>query len=337
MANEYSYERYNPERKKKSQYEAGWGTVTGALPALFGPLGLLAAAFTLPEGIKKDTKIFDDPEQALQIERENRRRAMLSGLPSRKPEQTSEMRDRISAWQAESKAPTDLSYFDKQIHEGPLATDWRFQRDQALAAKGAVSQASNIQNIQKAQGLSGGFENVGSIADVYDRLGAELAGLGQQQQALNQNIRQQRFAFSEQEKLRKQALADRAAQAQQDFVNSQISFENAVRQARAAIEADDVETAMRLINQANEVREQQKRANEQWWGNMFGGLATAGGAVAGGAMGGPQGAMLGGLMGYNLSGAFSGNREKQNWSMPMSEAEKKEFEDWKKARRGSVR
>ncbi len=286
MANEYNYERYNPERKKKSQYQVGWGTAEGIAKSLaLGPFALLGAPFFLDEGIKKDTKTWDDPEQALQIEKENRRRAALANLPTRAPEMSSDVSNRIAAWQQESAKPTDTSYFDKQVHEGPLATDTRFQRDQNLISAGAASQAANVVNRQAATGTRGGFENVGSIADVYDRLGTQLAGLGQRQQELNQNIRQQKFGYMEQERARKEQLADRAAQAKQQFLDSQIAHENMLKQARSAIETGDIDLGMKLIGDADKLRREQQLRYEQFWGNVLGGVIQAGGSALGGAGG----------------------------------------------------
>jgi hypothetical protein len=298
MANEYNYERYNPERKKKSQYQFGGGTLEGIGQTLLtGPLALFTAPHFIGEGIKKDTQTWDDPEQALQIEKENRRRAALANLPTRGPEMTSDVSNRIAAWQQESAKPTDTSYFDKQVHEGPLATDTRFQRDQNLISAGAASQAANVVNRQAATGTRGGFQNVGSIADVYDRLGTQLAGLGQRQQELNQNIRQQKFGYMEQERARKEQLADRAAQAKQQFLDSQIAHDNMLKQARGAIETGDIDLGMKLIGDADKLRREQQLRYEQFWGNVLGGVVQAAGAAAGGPAGGTAAGAIGGAIG----------------------------------------
>lgn len=295
MANDYSYDREDANKKKKEEYQFGLGTLGAIATSLIPGYGMFLAPDAWKKGIAADTKTEYqmDPEARLEAERQNRRKAALSGLPEKGPTMAPEMESRIAAWQNESKAPTDTSYFDKQIHEGPLATDPRFQRDQALLASGAASQAANIANLQRATGTRGGFQNVGSIADVYDRMGSQLAELGQGQQALNQGIRQQRFAYGESERARKSALADRSAQARQSFVEAQIAHENAVKQARAAIESGDVDLGMKLIMRADEIKRNEEERQRQFVGNIIGGVVQGGGAAAGAAMGGPAGAKLG--------------------------------------------
>lgn len=301
MANEYSYDRQDANKKKKEEPKSFWDSLGEGLSYAIPVYGHYKLAEKLLGGDKdKNGGYEQSTEDRLETERQNRRKAALSGLPEKGPTMAPEMESRIAAWQNESKAPTDTSYFDKQIHEGPLATDPRFQRDQALLASGAASQAANIANLQRATGTRGGFQNVGSIADVYDRMGSQLAELGQGQQALNQGIRQQRFAYGESERARKSALADRSAQARQSFVEAQIAHENAVKQARAAIESGDVDLGMKLIMRADEIKRNEEERQRQFVGNIIGGVVQGGGAAAGAAMGGRAGAKVGGEVGKQV-------------------------------------
>jgi hypothetical protein len=150
-----------------------------------------------------------------------------------------------------------------------LEEDPNFQGQLRQARVGGAQSLASIQNTQAATGAGGGFQNVGSMNDVYDRLGVQLADLaGQQQQ------------FKEQKR-------DRAADARQQFADAQIEYQNAVIAAQQAIEAGDAAAAQAALQQAYQAR---AAAQNKLWQNVVGvgslavGAATANpGAAKGGA------------------------------------------------------
>lgn len=141
-----------------------------------------------------------------------------------------------------------------------LEVDPNFQGQLRQARVGGAQSLASIQNNQAATGAGGGFQNVGSAADVYDRLGVQLAELaGQQQQ------------FREQKR-------DRAADARQAIADAQTEYENAVTNAKIAIEAGDAAAAQAALAQAYQAR---SAAQNKLWQNIVGVGTIAVGAAAG--------------------------------------------------------
>ena len=102
--------------------------------------------------------------------------------------------------------------------------------------------------------VSGGFKNVGSMQDVYDRLGAQLAQLGQQSTQ------------------RKAQSRDAAAEVRQGIADAQISYDNEILRAKMAIEAGDAAAAQDAMNKAYAARETIKQRTQQ----LFMGAAKLG-------------------------------------------------------------
>jgi hypothetical protein len=139
-----------------------------------------------------------------------------------------------------------------------LLNDPAFQGAQQRATRGGAQALSAIQNKQAATGATGGFENIGSMQDVYDRLGLQLADIGQQQT------------------MYKEAKRDTAADLRQGIADAQISFENAKTNAKMAIEAGDAAAAQQALNQAYAAREAIQNRTQQ----LFLGVAGLGVAAA---------------------------------------------------------
>lgn len=150
-------------------------------------------------------------------ERRRWKQQQLGLLASKKgPEMTAEREARIKALEQEGNTS--------------LEQDPHFQTQMRRATGGGAQALSGIQNQQAASGAVGGFANQGSIQDVYDRLGTQLAGIGQEQHAF------------------KEAAANKAADARQSFSDSKIAFENAQTDARMAIEAGDHQALSDAMN-----------------------------------------------------------------------------------------
>lgn len=140
-----------------------------------------------------------------------------------------------------------------------LVEDPYFQKDRATLVQGGQQALSSVQNNQAATGATGGFSNTGSISDVYDRMGSQLADLGQK----SANLKDQKS----------QAVAE----ARQGLVDAQVAHDNAVTQAKLAIEQGDFAAASAAMNEAFKARQEIERRNSQ----MLGSLLSAGAAVGG--------------------------------------------------------
>jgi hypothetical protein len=211
------------------------------------------------------------------------------------------------------KAPTysaqhlaRIKALEEESKEGALVSDPLFQAQRAQLVQGGQEALSGVENVQRAQGTSGGFRDQGSIADVYDRLGGQLAQLGQQSRGVKEQKR------------------ERAADMQQQMADAQVEYENAVVRAKMAIESGDAEAANAAMQQAYAAQEGIKQAEREFYGNIIGGGAT----LAGGIFGGPAGAQAGSQIGRMATGggqqptpgmeAFSGpspRRQAQPWSV----------------------
>jgi hypothetical protein len=126
----------------------------------------------------------------------------------RAPEMSPQMKARLAALEQEGQ-------------KGPLVADPEFQGYRANVVGGGRQALAGVANKQAASGTQGGFSNVGSMQNTYDRVGGQLAQLAQAQN------------------IRKGQKLDQSAQARQSFSDSQIEFDNAINQATAAIEAQD--------------------------------------------------------------------------------------------------
>lgn len=135
-----------------------------------------------------------------------RQLALLS--QKKAPVMAPEMEARIKALEEESKP-------------GPLVANPEFQGNRAQLVMGGRAALASVQNRQAASNTRGGFSNVGSMQNVYDRLGAQLGQLGQQAT------------------VRKEQKRDTAAQARQAFADAQTQHQNALIDAQMAIEAGD--------------------------------------------------------------------------------------------------
>lgn len=174
------------------------------------------------------------------------------------PQVSDQVRNRIRALETESR-PTSL------------VEDPYFQGQRATLVQGGQQALSSVQNNQKAQGTSGGFSNQGSVNDIYDRLGAQLSQLGQQ----SANV--------------KSSKADQAAQMQQAIADGQIAFDNAVTNAKIAIESGDAAAASQALQQAYAAREQVVQNQRNFYTGIaqmgLGAVTSNPGMLAGGAGG----------------------------------------------------
>lgn len=225
-------------------------TATGAL--LGGPFGaLVPGAVGTLSGADEMRRQQEEMQRQVQAERERRRKAQLGILGQMQAPQLSPLASkRIAALEAES-APRALA-------EDPLYVG---QRAQLLGAGQQLQ--SGIENEALGRGVRGGFRNIGSVQDVQDRLGVELAQLAGQAQATRERKR------------------DVAAQAQQAFQDAQTEFANAQRRAQMAIEAGDSDLALASIQQAYQARQAAANAERQMYGALIGTAGTIGGAAIG--------------------------------------------------------
>lgn len=172
-----------------------------------------------------------------------------------------------------------LRALEEQSQPGELSQDPYFQASRANLVQGGQQALSGIQNQQAAYGTQGGFKNQGSVSDVYDRLGAQMAQLGQKSVGL------------------KDEKAQQVAKARQDIEDAKTSYANAQIQAKIAIEAGDTQSAIAAIQQAYAAKE--AIIARQW--DMVGKGLSAAGGIAGGMIGGPVGAAAGSQPGNMVS------------------------------------
>lgn len=191
--------------------------------------------------------------------------------------------DQMRAPQMSQQMETRLRALEADAQDKPLSQDPYFQGQRATLVSGGRQALAGVENNQRAQGVSGGFRNIGSVSDIQDRLGTQLAGLGEHAAE------------------RRSRAADVAAQSRQDFLNSQVAYENAVRQAKISIEQNDAAGAQQAINMAYQARNAAIESQKRALGQIYGTAAT----VIGGMAGGPAGAMAGSQVGNNLAGAGS--------------------------------
>jgi hypothetical protein len=197
--------------------------------------------------------------------REKAKRTQIDYLNSMQgPSLTPQQEARIRALETESTRP---------MLEDP---NYGFQVGQAT--RGGAQALSSIQNKQRATGATGGFQNIGSMSDVYDRVGGQLSQIAQQNQAIKEQKR------------------DQAAELRQNIADGQIAFQNSIRQARMAIEAGDAATTQAALQAAYNAKQQITQSTKQM---IFSIAGTVGGAFAGG----PMGASMGGQVGKAAAGS----------------------------------
>lgn len=272
-----------------------------AIPAALAYLGYKAGN----DSIDKQSDNFDKTAAEQAANREKAKQVRLKAINDyRAPEMSEQLTTRLKEIQDQATAPIDTSYYDNQIHEGPIATDARYQGQRAQVVQSAQTQGSAIQNRARAANVSGGYRNVGTMQDVYDRLGTQMAGIGQQEFKDNQVLKGQKQQYTASEKVRREDLKDRSTQAYQSFLDAQNDFLTTQAKARAAVEAGDYEAANQALGQALQMKNQAEQAKRQFVSGLIsGGLQTfgsVGGSVLGGAFGGPAGAQAGGQAGGGM-------------------------------------
>jgi hypothetical protein len=218
-----------------------------------GTLGLSESLYFQPKDRRRELDGYTAQQNQMREANKRRQYALLGEM--KRPGLSEAAERRIKALEMES----DTSK--------PLVEDALFQGDRAQIVQGGQQALSSVQNTQRAHGTSGGFANQGSVADVYDRLGSQLADLGQKSRHVKEQKR------------------DTAAQARQDAMDAQIEFDNAQTQAKMAIEQGDYEAFSAALAQAQAARDRISQAQTQ----AFGAVLGAGAQVAGYAMGGPAG------------------------------------------------
>jgi hypothetical protein len=193
---------------------------------------------------KRDQSSLQAQQDELRRKAKEKQMQLLNA--QRGPVTTPEMEARIKALEAESTTP--------------FALDPSVQADIRRATVGGAQALSGVQNKQLAYGARGGFTNTGSINDVYDRLGTQLADLGQKQQVMRERKR------------------DTAAQARQGIADAEIAYENHMKSAEMAIEAGDSQAMMQALNQAAAARAAIKERTQQM---VFSAIKTGVSAMAG--------------------------------------------------------
>lgn len=244
----------------------------GRIASGIGTWGLSEAVPVL-SGSAAKKKAQEEYQAQAQAERKRKLNNQLNTLGSMQAPQLSPLASkRIAALEAES-AP-------KALAEDPLYAGQR------AAVLGAGQQLqSGVENEQLGRNVRGGFANIGSTADIQDRLGVQLAQLGSQAKATQEKKR------------------DMAAQAQQAAQDAQVEFQNAQARARMAIEAGDSDLALSFITQAMQAKQAAAEAERQ----MYAGIIGTAGTIAGGMMGGPAGAAAGSQAG-NVATGGGGNQ-----------------------------
>lgn len=225
-------------------------------------------------------------------ERFDQNQAAQQGLRQQSKAQQLAYLDQMQRPEVSPKVAARLAALEEQGRDRPLVADPFFQGQRAMVAQGGAQALAGVANQQLGRGVRGGFQNTGSIQDVYDRLGTQLAQVGQ-----SAAVR------------RDQAQAQ-AAEMDQQLLDKRIEFDNAQMRARMAIEAGDAQAAQAAMQQAFQIQSQIDNMQRQF----YGGLLQIAGPIAGAAIGGPVGAAAGGAAGNMASGAIGG----QQMSIPPS-------------------
>ncbi|MFM2117269.1 MAG: hypothetical protein RL316_459 [Bacteroidota bacterium] len=148
------------------------------------------------------------------------------------PALTPQMETRIKALEDQSKASS-------------LVEDPFFQGARARAVTGGAKELAGVGGRQQAYDVSGGFKNIGSMQDIYDRLGSQLAQIGQQ------SIQ------------RKDVIAQNAAKMRQGIADAQLEFNNNVTKMKMAIESGDAVAAQQAMKDAAAAKEAIRQRTQQ--------------------------------------------------------------------------
>lgn len=219
------------------------GKIGGALVG--GPIGLAVGQF----GIDQPNQQRSEQQRLEQQQADQRMRALNEQLGA------------INQLQAPQVAPATQARLQALLADSapkPLEQDTYFQGDRANLVSEGRRQVAGVQNRQGAYDVRGGFGNVGSMQNVYDRLGSQLASLGQR--------------ATEARDQRSQAAAD----LQQRIVDSQRDFENYRTQARAALIAGDANAAQAALQNAYNAKRAIDNAQTAFFGTLAGAASQVG-------------------------------------------------------------
>lgn len=183
-------------------------------------------------GVHSQERLDEYQRQQAEARRASKEQQLSLLGQMRGPQVTPQMEARIRALEEQSKPQ-------------PLATDPYMQAERTQLVSGGARELASVQNKQRAYGVEGGYRNIGSAADIYDRLGTQLAQLAQRQSEM------------------KDVKAQQAAQLRQGIADAKIAYENSLVQARMAIEAGDAQAAQQAMAQAYAAREQIKNNTRQ--------------------------------------------------------------------------
>lgn len=150
-----------------------------------------------------------------------------------------------------------IAALEEDAKDRPLVEDKYFQGQRAAAVQSGQQALSGIQNKQKAAGVSGGFSNVGSTQDAYDRLSGQLANIGSQAQE------------------RRAGARDMAAEAQQGIEDQNLEFFNNQLKAKMGIESGDYQSAMDGLNSYYGAQQKNRDRNANTRGQYASGLLSA--------------------------------------------------------------
>lgn len=209
---------------------AATGAMAGGLPGAAVGAGIGALSTLWGDSNAQDAQDYIDKANAARAAAKQKQLELLG--QEQAPAFSDAMSARLKALEGESQA-------------SPLVEDPYFQGVRATAVRGGAQNLAGVMNRQNANDVSGGFSNTGSIQDVYDRLGGQLATIGQQSIAL------------------KAQKADQVAQMRQSMAEAQATFQNKMIQARMAIEAGDSAAAQQAMAQAYAAKKQAEEASTQ--------------------------------------------------------------------------
>lgn len=198
--------------------------------------------------------------------------------------------DTLKAPEVSPQVQRRIAMLNEQSQDRPIVTDPFFQGQRAQVVQGGAQALAGVANQQMGRDVRGGFQNTGNIQDVYDRLGAQLAGVGQ-------NAAQ-----------RRDQAAQQAAEMDQAILDKRIEFDNAKVRAQMAIAAGDAAAAQAALQQAFQAQSQIDNMERQF----YGGVMQIGGTIAGGVMGGPAGAVAGNAVGSAGANAIGGGSAAQS-------------------------
>ncbi len=191
--------------------------------------------------------------------------------------------DTLKAPEISPQVQRRIAMLNEQSQDRPLVTDPFFQGQRAQVVQGGAQALAGVANQQMGRDVRGGFQNTGSIQDVYDRLGTQLAGVGQ-------NAAQ-----------RRDQAAQQAAEMDQAILDKRIEFDNAKVRAQMAIAAGDAAAAQAALQQAFQAQSQIDGMQRQF----YGGLLQIAGPIAGAAIGGPAGAAVGGAAAGGINSSIN--------------------------------